>query len=711
MSLAASRAAFAPPEANTWVFDPQHISEDRRWMVPHYGDATWSLLALNKNPSAANEHIWWARFPDAHREQFRHAAWALINFPLPPRPLARLGAPARSRLSVSRMSRTVLHWARFARWMDDQGIDAIALVDAADLTRYTLALAQAGLSRNTVIQHLAALSRLHAYSIEHLPLAQRLVEPPWLVEGMDDYLPAATPGGENVTEPISPETLGPLLIWSLRMVEDLSPDILAARAERSRLVSKVESLAGAKSRGGLVPYLERLRDSGDPFPSRTVRTGHLGPATVYIAALTDTPISVAYQVLRQSCWREVLRANPGPAPLNVDLKGRIGGQPWRTVIDFGEVDRLTKHLVDACFIVIAYLTGMRPGEILGLEEGCCPEPQAEDDGSRRHLIWARQYKNARDRDGNHLSEGEVRDVPWLAVPQVVRAIRVLEEVVGPGQLLFDALTHDIDRNPHRAGRSMATATVANRIEPSVAWFNNLAHSLGRPYEAIPPDPDGRIGLARFRRTLAWHIARRPGGLVALALQYGHMRTIVSEGYASRARGGIHELLDVETARVVAENLSDLHEALQNGEGVSGPAARRTIFSATHQQERFGGQVLTLRQAQALLADPTLTVYVNEAAHCLCNYDRSKALCQVNRQGSAASTPSLDRCSEACSNICRTDTQADRMTEDATVLLTQADSGLVPRPVADRMTEHAHDLQRRVKSHRENRITVTEVDDD
>ncbi|MFF5969665.1 hypothetical protein ACFY64_39470 [Streptomyces collinus] len=49
-------------------------------------------------------------------------------------------------------------------------------------------------------------------------------------------------------------------------------------------------------------------------------------------------------------------------------------------------------------------------------------------------------------------------------------------------------------------------------------------------------------MRQFRRNLAWYIARRPGGLIALAIQYGHMRTIVdvrtSSGYGSRSRGGI-----------------------------------------------------------------------------------------------------------------------------------------------------------------------------
>lgn len=67
--------------------------------------------------------------------------------------------------------------------------------------------------------------------------------------------------------------------------------------------------------------------------------------------------------------------------------------------------------------------------------------------------------------------------------------------------------------------------------------------------------------------LAWHIARRPGGLVALAIQYGHLRTaFVTDGYASRSRDGIHELIGIETVRAVADTVADLHDGLQVGAG-------------------------------------------------------------------------------------------------------------------------------------------------
>lgn len=74
--------------------------------------------------------------------------------------------------------------------------------------------------------------------------------------------------------------------------------------------------------------------------------------------------------------------------------------------------------------------------------------------------------------------------------------------------------------------------------------------------------------------------------------------MVSEGYANRSRGGMQKLLDLETARAAAEHLTEVHDALRHGEGVSGRAARRLIQAADEAHHRFGGIVTTPRQADA-----------------------------------------------------------------------------------------------------------------
>ncbi|MGW0212051.1 integrase, partial [Streptomyces sp. NPDC003233] len=142
--------------------------------------------------------------------------------------------------------------------------------------------------------------------------------------------------------------------------------------------------------------------------------------------------------------------------------------------------------------------------------------------------WA--VAHAFDEDGNHHSAGRLREVPWVAIPPVVRAIRVLEKIPPAEGLLFDAATHTFVNTPTPSTTSLRYSGLRTRIEAFVAWASRLAQRLGRDGEVIPDDPHGAIGLARFRRTLAWYIARRPGGLVALAIQYGHMRTAVSGGY-------------------------------------------------------------------------------------------------------------------------------------------------------------------------------------
>ncbi|MDQ1022360.1 hypothetical protein QFZ43_008909 [Streptomyces afghaniensis] len=169
-----------------------------------------------------------------------------------------------------------------------------------------------------------------------------------------------------------------------------------------------------------------------------------------------------------------------------------------------------------------------PPVVMGLESGCCPEPPAPG----RHLIYGRVFKGVHDQDGNHYSAGQVREVPWVAIPPVVTSIRVLERIA-PDGLLFDSAVHAIPRGRVSTGRVIGFEAMRNRIEDFIVWVSGLAVRLDRPHEIVPDDPFGALGVARFRRSLAWHIARRPGGLVALAVQYGHLRTAVSAGYAAR----------------------------------------------------------------------------------------------------------------------------------------------------------------------------------
>jgi hypothetical protein len=313
------------------------------------------------------------------------------------------------------------------------------------------------------------------------------------------------------------------------------------------------------------------------------------------------------------------------------------------------------------------------------------------------LITSIVYKTARDADGNHRSEGELRDVPWVAIAPVVKAIRVLERMVPDGALLFDHHAHDL-RGTRSGTGSLTVHTLGIRVEDFVTWANYEATARGLVHEVIPPDPHGKIGTERFRRSLAWHIARRPGGLVALAIQYGHLRTSVAAGYAARSRDGIHDLLDVETARATIDTVADLNAALEDGVGISGPAARRAIKAAATVAQ-YTGNVITARQARQILANPQLAVYDNLNTLLMCVYKRDKALCHRDIKA----TPSLDQCVPTCANIARTDQHAASLLRRATVLDQRA--AHVPGPLGERLRGNAERLRNLADAHHRTRVTL------
>src|SRR5207248_2573963 len=76
-------------------------------------------------------------------------------------------------------------------------------------------------------------------------------------------------------------------------------------------------------------------------------------------------------------------------------------------------------------------------------------------------------------------------------------------------------TPENKRNTIRAGEAMSTAGASYRIREFNTWVNAFVTEQDLHGERIPDDPDGHITIGRLRRTVAWHIARLPGGRIAL----------------------------------------------------------------------------------------------------------------------------------------------------------------------------------------------------
>ena len=110
------------------------------------------------------------------------------------------------------------------------------------------------------------------------------------------------------------------------------------------------------------------------MPATVPATGRPRLATAYIGGITGASRGQVDRFNDRARAGGRAAQRPGPCPLGIPVTGRIAGKPWRAALDFNEAPVLMRHLGTAAFIVCAYLTGMRPGEILALRTGCCPDP-------------------------------------------------------------------------------------------------------------------------------------------------------------------------------------------------------------------------------------------------------------------------------------------------------------------------------------------------
>jgi hypothetical protein len=712
---------------------PSRDPEDEDWLIPadspvapsdppdgtgpgagsRFGDDAWGLSTLARREHEPGRRINWAAFPLALRDSFKRAGWALITLPTPGALLERAATSRVERPSAATIASVAGHWRRYAIWLDGLGITALADVDAACHEEWAAHLARLPAANRTRGQALDAVSTLWGYA-PHLPPGDRIPMPPWEAEGPRDYLPAEDGRNENATAPVHPAVMSPLLVWALRFTEDFAADILAALAEQQRLRSRIAARHSPDAAARLAALLDGHARSGTPLPGETVK-GRRSAACSYLAGLTGASFTQAANAVRRAGLPVA-----ETAPLDIAITGTVHGRPWTSHISYHQAQSLAMRLAAACLVVVAYLSGLRPAEVLHLSTGCCPAPEDDGKGTLRYRLHGRHFKGVRNPDGTPAPQGADRQ--WTVIPPVHTAIGILEHLTATRHLfpLHPAWMDGASRQPrphpssppgtrgsrHRTGQVITARAANNRIAEFITWVNEYAREHGLDSEAIPADPDGPVTLRRFRRTAAWHIARLPGGRIALAIQYGHLRTITtSEGYSGRARHGLARVLDIETAAATASYLSHVRDRLDDGETVSGPAARRLISAAQDAATRYEGMFLSPRQARALLTDPALQVHDNPQTFLSCNYDPAKALCHPGRTaGKTVSHPDLDRCNPACANIARTGEHIAALTAEITRLRDESASPLLPGPIRERLASRAAGLEKIAERHARTRIT-------
>jgi integrase len=628
--------------------DPSRLSR--------FADDRWDLNPGIFEGHARSQTLNFEIIPEPLRLATKFYIWQLINHP-----------KART-LRRSATNRMALHTVEVffygslqhvLKWFVGQGITEFCQVTNDMLWVYLDALDEDGVAIHKRYRRITEVRRLWIHR-NILPFYLRLPEaPPWDGEDTKDLLERTRGDRENRTKRIGEQTMQPLLRWAIRFLEDFSKDILAAWDEYRLLQSRRPEHRRGMRRGrksgelqaDLKVFLDGLRSRGEGLPGTRRDDGTLEPAWRHIASLLDC--SAGIQITGSG--RMILESGLPIADdcyLDTPVTADLDGQPWHPRIPFDEAPRLARLLSTACFIIVAYLSGARVGEVLNLRRGCV----SHDKDLGLWLMEGLYFKGAEDEEGNKIPEGTVREDPWVIIEIAAKAVAMLEQL-HDSHLLFPNRLKPIKTTPgmetKRRGEARADRIIADDITKFIGWVNEHCRQLGRK-DHIPADAGGSVAPSRFRRTLAWFIRRKTRGLIAASIQYGHAYTQMLQGYAGSYEAGFLDDYAFEDWLFRMEGIAEDERRLLAGEHVSGPAADAYRYRVQAASREFAGRVLNSeRHARDVLGNPLLQIHHGDGMTCVLN--PALAACQL--RGSVDDpmvTPDTDDCRPNCQCLAHTD---------------------------------------------------------
>ena len=213
------------------------------------------------------------------------------------------------------------------------------------------------------------------------------------------------------------------------------------------------------------------------------------------------------------------------------------------------------------------------------------------------------------------------------------------------------------RGPGRAASTSSTNWTLNLF---VDWINDYCTAQNRP-DRIPMVNGQRWMLSsrQFRRTLAWFIARRPGGAIAGTIQYRHHSIQMFEGYAGTSASGFRAEVEAEQTLERGEHLFAMIEGHEHRD-LRGPAADEAQARLDNFQRKtaYAGSIVTdPKRLAKIMARDDPKIYLGRFVTCV--YDPNKALCR--RANGDRLIPDLGSCQPLhCRNVALTAANRHRL---------------------------------------------------
>lgn len=617
----------------------------RRAATSRFGDDVWHLAPAIHQRHQRALHLDFTTLPGCFQPVAKELFYCMLVVDLP---------PGEQPLKIDTIRTAFSTVKAFLTWAAELGTTTLRELTPQDLGAYHTLLTQQRLTVASRSKKLLAARYFWLYrdklTHDHLSFDSS--------DTSDSLQPRRRArSSENTTDRVPEQVIGPLLTWAIRWVTDFSDDIVRAHHEWSALHANTHL---NRRRAGhpltsvhpdqLRALLERYRAENRRLPVARPIPGAFcstGPNRAHLARELGCAPSTLGGKAAQALLQEAV-ADLGLADdtyLRTEIRGQLEDRPWRTGIAYEDIAGLERLLHAASYIVISYLSGMRDSEVKHLQRGCLA--LAKDDTGRtyRRTVTSQAFKG----EGTPLGVGAT----WIVGQPVERAVAVLQQLQPPtSPYLFSALPSSRKYHQKRSNEVKTTNQTIEDLKYFVEWINNYTSRHDRD-DGVPlvNGAQWKLTTRQFRRTLAWFIARRPGGAIAGAIQYRHQKVQMFEGYAGTTESGFRHEVEAEESIARGEKLID---TVTRGEHrtLTGPAAAEAEHRLDEFQRHitFDGKVVTDPARIKRLMDRH-EPDIHHGTYVTCIHNRERALCHRGDD----TGPELRKCKPLlCRNVALTD---------------------------------------------------------
>ncbi len=416
--------------------------------------------------------------------------------------------------------------------------------------------------------------------------------------------------------------------WSSRRSQPHQTPLSWVTHTKAEMIDRLEDYVARRAeRGRGIPSWSEWHDGRDGRINHYLVAAQVGTAVPQRQHHPE-----AFVLLERAAAELGLEPGGMDTPISVDP---ATGRPWRGRFGPNTVDIEADQLRTACYVVCAYLSGMRDGEIMEIRRGGHSLERSADGVVNRHRLRSVVSKGRRSPE----------PATWVVTEHVARAIEVMERL-DDGELVF--------------------GSVGKRMQ-AVNGFRDHVNRLSERDVAVPAvgGEPWLFNTRQFRRTVAWFIGAQPFGVWAGAVQFKHLAVrsamegvgpTVFEGYVGTTPSGFPA--EVEMAKRAAADLyvGNLAEAHVAGARSAGGGAVRVNARLEELRAELGEdappanrpQVVDEQRRTAMLRSVSHNLFVGSLTDCF--FDPEVALCLRDQDRSAATAPVVGHCQpERCRN--------------------------------------------------------------